>query len=166
MKQNYFLNFIENNSKPSSEDFLEYYFSDCAKKFNVPLHYYKDPLIEKYKKRNEKKKKRQDDNCPKSINTKFLKLIFQSPHFVKDFFEYIDSSFKVDYLCEIPEKFFLIFKNYVNTSKNLKTSREYFQNNKRCKLPWTFNDVDLAIIAMKEINSQIKEFKLLDTKKN
>lgn len=160
LKQNYFLKFIETTSKPSSEDFLEYYFGECSRKFNIPIHYYKDPLIEKYKKRNETKKKKKDDNSPKSINTKFLKIIFQSPHFVKDFFEYIDTSFKVDYLFEIPEKFFLIFKNYVNTSKNLNTSKEYFQNNKRCKLPWTFHDVDLAITAMKDIYKEIEDLKL------
>ena len=157
---------VDSNSKPSSEDFLEHYFSECSKLNKIPINYYKDPLIEKYKKRNEKRKKKNDDNCPKSINTKFLKIIFQSDHFVKDFFEYIDSKFKQDYLKEIPEKFFLIFKNYVNTSKNLKTSKDYFQNNKRCKLPWTFHDVDLAITAMKDINKELDEIKNNNSNEN
>jgi hypothetical protein len=164
LKKNFFVNVIDSNSKTSYEDFLEHYFGDSARRSGVPLHYFKDPLIEKYKKRNDKKR-RQDEDCPKSINTRFLKLIFQSPQFVQDFFEYMHSSFKIEYLCEIPEKFFLIFKNYVNSAKNLKTSQQYFQNNKRCKLPWTFNDVDLAIAAMKEINSEVKQLRLARSNK-
>lgn len=157
LKNNFNLNNVQNNTKPSMDDFLQYYFGECASLTQTPLNYYKDPLIEKYNKRNMKDKKNIDSNCPKSINTKFLKYIFQSPHFVQDFFEYINSKFKEEYLNEIPEKFFLIFKNYVNNSKNIKSSKEYFQNNKRCKLPWTFHDVNLAIQSMQEINKDIQK---------
>ena len=158
LKQNYYIKHADKMVKPSEEDFLTYYFGKCAKKEGVPLDFYKDPLIQKYRKRNEKHKK-QNDNCPKSINTKYLNLIFQSPHFVKDFFDYINNKFKEDYLNEIPEKFFLIFKNYISCNSSIKFSKEYFQNNKRCKLPWTFHDVDLAIQAMREINREIQNSK-------
>ena len=161
LKMDYFLkhtNDDEKAAKPTENDFLKYYFQECAKKEKVPLDFYKDPLIQKYRKRNDKSKKK-DDKCPKSINTRYLGLIFQSDHFVTDFFNYIDFKFKIDYLNEIPEKFLLIFKNYINCDSTIDFSKEYFQNNKRCKLPWTFHDVDLAIQAMKEINREIQTAK-------
>ena len=158
LKQNFFIRHADKMVKPSEDDFLKYYFAECAAKDSVPLDFYKDPLIQKYRKRKEKNKKL-DNNCPKSINTRYLSLIFQSPHFVKDFFEYINKKFKEDYLNEIPEKFFLIFKNYISCNSSITFSKEYFQNNKRCKLPWTFHDVDLAIQAMREINREIQNAK-------
>ena len=156
LKQSFFQRNADKAKRPSEDDFLNFYFKKTAKDHDVPLDFFKDPLIQKYRKRNEKNKQVRKDR-PKSINTKYLRLIFQSPHFVRDFFDYIETKFKEEYLSDIPEKFLLIFKNYINSNNNIQQSKEYFQNNKRCKLPWTFHDVDLAIQAMREINREIQK---------
>ena len=151
LKQSYYLRFKDHKKTISEVDFLQYYFGQCAENEGFPLDYYQDPLIQKYRKR---KSKKIEPDRPKSINIKFLSLVFKSDHFVKDYFEYINKDLFVDCMMETPDKFELIFKNYIKN--NFSTATDYFNKNKRCKLPWSFYDVTLAIKAMRNVYEDIE----------
>ena len=114
-------------SSPTERDFLKFYFQDAAEAKGLPLDYFHDPLIQKYRKRKSRVK---DPNCPKSINTWYLSLIFNSPRFVRDFFEYVEGEFQREALKEIPDKFFLIFDTYLGKSnaKKKKTPKIKSEN--------------------------------------
>jgi predicted nuclease of restriction endonuclease-like (RecB) superfamily len=135
-------------------DFLKYYFQDLCKQKKIPLNYYQDPLVQKYRKRKSRVK---DEKRPKSINIYYLTLVFECPEFVSDFFEYIEGQLMEHCMLEIPDKFQLIFRNYLKKNGNSGQVKNYFESNKRCKLPWSFNDVKIAIKAMKFVLSDIKK---------
>ena len=141
----------DNKSQPTEKDFLKYYFEECANKNNNPVDFYEDPLIRKYRKRKSRKK---EINYPKSINTRFLSLIFQSNKFYKDFIDYLDNKLFFESLREVPDKFFLIFSNYLNCE--IKEAAEYFLKNKRCKLPWSYYEIAFAIKAFKNIIKEVR----------
>lgn len=138
--------FLEKNYIPSEKDFLEYYFKETAKKTGFPINYFEDPLIRKYRKG---KYLLKNPDCPKSINTQYFFLIFQSEIFVKDFFKYIDNHFFLDCILDIPDKFTLMFDKYLDKDGN--KLKKYFQKNSRCKLPWSFYDIKLAIQSIKNL---------------
>ena len=131
---------------PHEEDFLKYYFKEISDKKNIPLNYYQDPLIRKYRKG---KNANKEPNCPKSINTQYFNIIFQSKSFVKDFFHYINTKFYIDCIFDIPDKFVLIFDKYLNDDG--KKLKDYFKKNQRCKLPWNFFDIQLAAKSIKNL---------------
>lgn len=97
-------------SVPNERDFLKFYFQQASLEKDLPLDYFHDPLIQKYRKRKSRVK---DPRSPKSINTWYLSLIFGSPRFVRDFFQYVEGDFRREALKEIPDKFFLIFDTYL-----------------------------------------------------
>ena len=154
LKQLYVIRINNIKSNPTENDFLKFYFEEISKSTKNPLDYYQDPLIQKYRKRKSRVK---DEKRPKSINTFYLSLIFKSKTFVKDYFEYIDGKLLEECLSEISDKFKLIFKNYIESFETEKVKHDYFAWNKRCKLPWTFYDVCLAINAMKIVKKDIDD---------
>ena len=46
-----------------------------------------------------------------------------------------------------------------STNKVYRNGREYFELNKRCKLPWTFFDVDQAAQAVKLVWTDLRNSK-------
>ena len=146
---------MKNTKKRLTEtDFLKFYFDELSQKKKIPLNYYQDPLVQKYRKRKSRVK---DEKRPKSINIYYLTLVFECEDFVKDFFDYIDGQLMEHCMLEIPDKFQLIFRNYMKKSQDSGKVREYFESNKRCKLPWSFYDVKIAIKAMKFVWADIKK---------
>lgn len=135
-------------------DFLKYYFASRAEAKQLPLGYYQDPLVQKYRKR---KSRFKDEKRPKSINICYLGLVFESPQFVRDFFAYIDGELAEHCMLEITDKFQLIFRNYLRKNGDSGQVRQYFESNKRCKLPWSFYDVKIAIRAMRYVWADIQK---------
>ena len=154
LKHLFFLKMKNTKKRLTETDFLKFYFEDLSKKKKIPLNYYQDPLVQKYRKRKSRVK---DEKRPKSINIYYLTLVFECEDFVNDFFDYIDGQLMEHCMLEIPDKFQLIFRNYMKKSQDSGKVREYFESNKRCKLPWSFYDVKIAIKAMKFVWADIKK---------
>lgn len=154
LKHLFFIKMQNTKKRLTENDFLKYYFAELAKNRKLPLNYYQDPLVQKYRKR---KSRLKDERRPKSINICYLGLVFESGEFVKDFFEYIDGELAEHCMLEIPDKFQLIFRNYLKKNGGGGKVREYFESNKRCKLPWSFYDVQIAIRAMRFVWSDIQK---------
>lgn len=142
----------DSKNQPTEREFLKYYFEDCAKKNNHPLEYYEDPLIRKYRKRKSRKK---DKDFPKSINTRFISIIFQSDLFHQHFVEYLENQLFFESLIEVPDKFYLIFTNYLQ--KDVTSAVNYFAKNKRCKLPWSFFEIAFAIEAFTNVITDVRK---------
>lgn len=125
--------------------FYRYYFKNIAENLNVPLEYFFDPL---YKTSNK-------NPFYKSINNKYLSLIFSSSHFKSDFFTFLKKDFRDTYSFIISsklKKFFKILRSDLMSDRSGKYNDvliERFANklrkNKKCKLPWTIIEVDNAL---------------------
>jgi len=154
LKHLFFLKMKNTKKRLTETDFLKFYFDDLSKSKKIPLNYYQDPLVQKYRKRKSRVK---DEKRPKSINICYLTLVFECEDFVTDFFDYIDGQLMEHCMLEIPDKFQLIFRNYLRKNGDSGKVKEYFESNKRCKLPWSFYDVKIAIKAMKFVWTDIKK---------
>ena len=140
----------ENNfrkNKKSIESFYKFYFEDLAKKLNISLNSFYDPLNHK------------EGSKQKSLNFKFLKLVFCSKKFKNDFFKYLNCIFKIIYqkilIKKIDSFFYKIEKKYSDQSDETKNvqMKNYLKNNK-VKFAWSFIEIDDAReFFMKKINS-------------
>lgn len=149
MKKLYFLKHNLKNSQPNEQSFYEHYFKQTAETMRVPLEHFYDPL---YKTLNK-------NPAFKTINNKYLKLIFSSTAFKNEFFEFVKVSFAETYCEMVPNKlnkFFKKLRNDLNNMKNSCTSDELvndfaikLQKNRKCKLPWTNREVICAVNQFK-----------------
>lgn len=127
----------ESNSK-----FYDYYFTDIAVKMNVTVDAFHDPTNQ------EKRMKGVSASKYKSINTDFLKHIFLSEKFLKDFKSCLESpELEREYQKKLHKKIekLLLRWDKMNTKHSfdqlMKKADEYFKASVRCKLPWTLNEI-------------------------
>lgn len=135
------LNRISFYSKKFDSQFYEYYFKDTAVNLNINIKEFHDPLNIK--------------NKAKTLNTDYLKLIFNSHAFKTDFISYINSeAIKLDYCTTLKRKIrhlLLKFDSYFASGDNQSTQlgiekvQNYFRKNRQCKLPWTSNEIVTAV---------------------
>ena len=142
-----FLEIQDDNAGYSTDDreiqFLNHYFEDVAKENGLDVKCFFDPL------RNGLIKNPKF----KSLTKGYFDLIFSSERFKKDFINHIKSEFTEDYSTKISNKFKLLFKELrlqlksdTNSDINITVadfSKKLFKN-KRCKLPWTMNEIEEA----------------------
>lgn len=131
----------------SNEDkelgFLNSYFGDLAKTKGIRLECFFDPL------RNGVVK---NPNY-KSLTKDYFQLIFGCRRFKEDFLRHVEKTFSNDYKKKIANKFQLLFKDLKNGMKERSGEssqmvveefcKKLFKN-KRCKLPWTINEIEEA----------------------
>lgn len=133
-------------SLDSEVQFYRFYFESVCKNLKVPIEYFFDPL---YKVCNK-------NPYYKSINNKYLGLIFCSPSFKADFFSFLKNDFKSTYIMIINSKlrkFFKKLRNDITGDRSRKYSSilidrfaEKLRKNKKCKLPWTIREVNSALV--------------------
>jgi len=132
-------------SKKFDCQFYNYYFLDISTKQNTSIEEFYDPL-----------------NCKgstKTLNNDYLKLVFTSPQFKKDFIEYLDDGslvrdyhtnlrrkvkqllFKFDHFCD--------YNDPIGMRQDILAIQRYFRRNKQCKLPWLHSEVVTAIDTFK-----------------
>lgn len=119
--------------------FFQYYFEETAERWRLDYSLFYNPLIQKKNRKN--------------LKHNYIKRLFLSDRFRRDFFSYIESGRLLRYYEElIPYKLFNIltrFDFYFDAEKNfdkgLELIRRYFRNNKQCKMPWTRKEVDNGI---------------------
>lgn len=121
--------------------FYRYYFTDTARRLDLPLTDFFDPL--NYRSRQ------------KTLNNDYISLLFTSPLFRRDFHEYLSSGhLKTMYQASIPNKLLKVlirFERLMLTNgpqkieETIQSVQKYFRTNKQCKLPWTEKEVNTAI---------------------
>ena len=122
--------------------FYEFYFEDIAKQLNLTVEAFYDPTNQ------EKRAKSNTASKYKSINTDFLKHIFLSEKFLKDFKTCLESpELEKEYQKKLQKKIekLLLRWDKLNSKHTLEQLMEkadnYFKVSVRCKLPWTLNEV-------------------------
>ena len=126
--------------------FYSYYFAETAARLNIGLYHFFLPLTP-------------DSYCNKkqrivaqTINASYITLVCQSQKFMRDFLTYVNNRMladyaklilaKVDNMCDKWEQLFL---STHSPDKIIDFICEYVDTNKKCKLPWTVNEVEHAI---------------------
>ena len=125
-------------SKSSEADFYQYYFKEISLRKDISLENFIDPL-----------------NCKrnvKTLNNKFLSLIFSSENFKNDFKKVMINELFFNYEKLILRKFvkfFEKFDNQYNSSFDFEVLCgnviKYLKDNKRIKFPWDKNEIENAI---------------------
>lgn len=144
-KQFYNINGLK-NSKTSEIMFYEHYFKPTSDLLKVQLDDFYDPL---YKTLNK-------NHTYKTINNKYLSLIFTSNHFKNDFFNFLKLDFKKTYNEMIPNKLNKFFKKLKIDMRNIAQKTlvndnqmdvfaEKLRKNRKCKLPWTYKEISCAL---------------------
>ena len=135
------------NNKKSIESFYNFYFKDLAKKLNIPLKSFYDPLNLK------------GGFKQKSINFKFLKLVFSSKKFKNHFFKYLTYHFKYLYQKNLIKKvdafFYKFEKKYFREPDEIKNKHliDYLKSSKKIKFPWSFFEIENATeFFIKKVN--------------
>ena len=126
--------------------FYRFYFQSVSEDLKIPLDHFFDPL---YKTLNR-------NPAFKSINNRYLALMFSSTQFKTDFFEFLKSEFKDVYTGISNKKLKKLFKQLKKEISEAETGfrsvneaicgfAERLGRNHKCKLPWTYREVSTAL---------------------
>lgn len=134
------------------EQFYGYYFAELAQKNQEPLENYYYPLTKK-------------DNKKETLNSNYFAKIFQSKNFINDLVKYINEHLYEEYKTEIIQKLESLLLKWdpyfaeeeQKTEKYIEEIKQYLMKNKRCKLPWTLDEVKEAVLRV---------YSLIDTHSN
>lgn len=128
-------------SKNFDMQFYSYYFHEIATHMNISIDDF-------FKKLDPKK-------ASKTLNNDFLKQVFSSPSFKKDFMSYVSGEEIIaDYQATLQRKIKHMLVKFdpmfnIQDSEKVKNGIEcvqkYFRKNRQCKLPWTFTEITTAI---------------------
>lgn len=146
-----FLKNLGTGTKDIEAYFYEYYFEDTAKQLGLPLSDFHYPLT--------------GDKGKFKLNSKYFDRIFKSEAFLDRLKLYMNGLLERDYRIEIAKKLDSLLQRWDQslTEAGLKTEpiensiKEYLLKNKRCKLPWTINEVFESIERFKNL---LKTFKI------
>jgi hypothetical protein len=128
-------------------EFYQYYFKDTAAEMNIEIEKFYYPLTGKASKR-----KPDGGKVNMNLNTGYYQRIFNSPNFIQDMNICLEGMTD-DYAKEIEKKFESLFTKWdselesemLNVKAFESKVSSYLEKNKRCKLPWTINEVREAI---------------------
>jgi len=130
--------------------FYEHYFKDIVKRDNTPLESFFHP----------KNSKSKTADVPKTINTNYIENISKSPEFVQDFQKYLNEIMEKEYRDIIDSKIHSLVHKWEfdyqqapakEKDKVIEATCTYIEKNKKCKLPWTMNEVKEAIVGVRKL---------------
>ena len=134
------------------EQFYGYYFSELAKSNEESIECYYYPLTKKDKKK-------------ETLNASYFNKIFQSKNFINDLVKYVNEHLNEEYKSEIIQKLESLLLKWdpyflegeQKMDKFMDEIKHYLMKNKRCKLPWTLDEVREAVLRV---------YSLIDTHSN
>jgi hypothetical protein len=133
--------------------FYEHYFKDIVAREGIPLENFFHP----------KNSKSKSADVPKTINNHYIENISKSTEFVRDFQKYLNDILEREYREIIDSKIHSLFHkweaDYQQSSakereKFVDTICAYIEKNKKCKLPWTINEVREAVHGVRKLFEQ------------
>lgn len=133
----------EKNKNIMNSNFYDYYFKEESEKEDISIFEYYYPFVHKNKKQN--------------LNGNFFKMIFKSHSFKNDFLDHLKLDFLSNFEKEIDKKLFKLLKKWDSKfdSKNkkiiIKHIKNYILKNLKSKIPWSFKEVNLAMLRMESI---------------
>lgn len=142
-------------SKEISEDsdklFYEYYFAELTQSLGLPIEQFIYPIT------------RKQIEVAK-LNSAYFERIFKSPKFLKDLQWYLGNAIFEEYKEELKKKLrsflgkydIMLHKPNCDTDAIEKKLKEYLLKNKRCKLPWTLNEIKESIVRFQILIESLK----------
>ena len=124
--------------------FYEHYFGDLAEQLKLPIQDFFDPL--------------NNDTKFKTLSKEYLKTIFRSQRFKTDFYKHLDERLMFEYQSSIPNKILQIVRRFEDKfeemtsreqGRGIRNLRQYFRDNKQCKLPWMEHEIVESIKSFK-----------------
>ena len=130
--------------------FYEFYFGESARQYGLSLGDFHYPLT--------------GDKRKFKLNSKYFERIFKSHQFLERLIVYMNGQLERDYRVEIAKKLDSLLLRWDTQISEAgpsqlimeNTIREYLLKNKRCKLPWTINEVYEAIERFKNLLTNFK----------
>ena len=149
LKKAFFQNLGAAHTPENEHTFFEHYFNSPARPSAVPIEHYYDPL------------NTSNANNPryKTLSKDYMLLLFTHEPFRRDFTQYLTQSLLHDYQSKVSRKFKKLLKKLrkkIRTASGSKVTdsiREFivkFDENKRCKLPWTTVEITDAVRCFDE----------------
>lgn len=131
--------------------FYDHYFAEVAAAQNLSMDVFLNPISMKSGSNNT------------NFNQKYFNNVFKSNKFLQDFLRYIKEELKNEYKQEIRKKLEILLRKWERSDPStidIKEAQEYLLKNKKCKLPWTIDEVNSSILnfvmMIKEVNQETK----------
>lgn len=154
--------FEDQNLQFTSENepkFFQHYFMNAFNSKGTPVEHFYDPLNTSYI----------TNPSFKTLSKDYLILLFEYETFHKDFWHLINNKILESYKSKVYKKFKKLFKKLRKRIRTMGLGKmndvieefiSKFAQNKRCKLPWTPNEILDAITCFKDhVNSLVGNFK-------
>lgn len=95
----------------------------------------------------------------KTIDDSYFEKIFKSERFLKELIEYIKSEFNLECKKEIKDKIEKMLKKWDDKytdeeffcKEYMKRVKQYFLDNTKCKLPWSVNEIKVAVYQIYDL---------------
>lgn len=144
LKKAYFADHEQTPTTDAEAMFFSYYFAERAGSESVPIEHFFDPL------------NTSSTNNPryKTLSKDYMQLLFRHRAFKQDFVKYISEMLLNDYQSKVSRKFKKLLKKLRKKIRSagesaitgiIKDFISKFDENKRCKLPWTGAEITDAI---------------------
>lgn len=150
LKRKYFFSAGEGSAN-SEKQFYEFFFGEVAESLGLPIESFIYPITRK-----------QLDLS--KFNAAYFERIFRSEKFLAELNGYMEDGLYAEYREELKQKLCSFLRKYETMLKKAnsdqagiqKRMKEYLLKNKRCKLPWSLNEINESVIRFHILLDNVK----------
>ena len=116
--------------------FYNFYFEEVATEQGIGVNAFRNPISVK------------NGSNQTNFNMKYFSTVFKSRKFTTDFLDYVRKSLRAEYKEEIRKKLEILLRKWERPDPatiDIGDASEYLLKNKKCKLPWTVEEVNNSI---------------------
>ena len=150
LKRKYFFSTGEGSAN-SERQFYEFFFSEVAGALDLPIECFIYPITRKHLDLSK-------------FNAAYFERIFRSERFLAELNSYMEEGLYSEYREELKQKLCSFLRKYETMLKKAnsdqagiqKRMKEYLLKNKRCKLPWSLNEINESVIRFHILLDNVK----------
>lgn len=150
LKRKYFFSTGEGSAN-SEKQFYEFFFGEVAESLELPIESFIYPITRK-----------QLDLS--KFNAAYFERIFRSEKFLAELNSYMEEGLYSEYREELKQKLCSFLRKYETMLKKpnsdqagiQKRMKDYLLKNKRCKLPWSLNEINESVIRFHILLDNVK----------
>jgi hypothetical protein len=138
-------------TEESEKIFYQFYFGRLASDLDLPIEQFVYPIT------------RKQIEVTK-LNSNYFERVFKSQKYLDDVQYYIENHIFAEYKEELKKKLrslllkyeYMFQKNSSNAESVERSLKDYITKNKRCKLPWTLNEISESITRFQTLINSLK----------
>lgn len=150
LKRKFF--FSADTAANSEKLFYEYFFGDVAAQLGLPIESFIYPITRK-----------QLDLS--KFNASYFERIFRSERFLEELESYIKEGLYTEYREELKQKLCSFLRKYETMLRKpscdhaliQRRMKDYLLKNKRCKLPWSLNEINESVVRFHILLDNVKQ---------